>query len=448
MWRHLGLLLLADQSADAYNAAASGEPSPLQRAAAMLDNDDLEQALGWACLARAADPSPGALLMAQVYTRRGELDKAAEALGVAGEHIGPERLSEVLVVYDHLIAAHPDQPWLQAGHAEALRRAGLVEDALAAYDRALSFAPDDPSLHFNRGGFLFSMSRFEEAQDEFSTVMQLRPGDILGPAVLLAAIAWPVESNRARQHLQAALSSTGERLSPFTRAVFRAIALAGLGQVDKAVTELKEAESARTPQETELDDVDRIIIARFSHPPLPGLELIQQLFERRPDGIQASGEPSKPGRVQAAAPISLGGIKPDNGGFAHIVSDESVARAFQAIADCQPVTALCGWTWIPQISELTGDDLSAIPVCPACEQETTRRWFWRGRLLRFKAIGGDLQNCAACLIHHRIADLQPPNRPPGLRFGQARRQHRTDTLQPGKWRWITHLLSKYSALYG
>jgi tetratricopeptide (TPR) repeat protein len=302
MWRHLGLLLLADQSPDAYGAAGTGDPSPLQRTAAMLDNDDLDHALGWACLARAADPGPGALLMGQVYARRGEVGQAAEALNTAVEHLGSEQLSEVIAVYDHLLTAQPGQPLLHTLYALALQCAGQLEAALAAYDRALSLAPKDPSWHFNRGNLLFSMSRFEEAQDEFLTVTQLRPGDILGPAVLLAAIAWPTAPDQARQHLQAALSSPGERLSPFTRAYFRAIALAGLGQASKACTELKEAESVRTPQETKLDDGDRIIFARFSDPPLPGLELIKQLFEPGPDGIQAPDEPSNSDHLKAAAP--------------------------------------------------------------------------------------------------------------------------------------------------
>lgn len=56
---HLGLLFLADESADAYGAAATGDPVPLPRAAAMLDNDDLDHALSRACLARAAGPNPG-----------------------------------------------------------------------------------------------------------------------------------------------------------------------------------------------------------------------------------------------------------------------------------------------------------------------------------------------------------------------------------------------------
>ena len=209
LWRHLGLLLLAGQAADGYVAAETGDLSPAERAGALLDSGDLAQALGWACLARAAGPGPGALLMGQVQTRRGDLGRAREALATATEQIDPARLSEVLTAYDQLLADHPDEAWLHAEHADALHRAGQPREALAAYDQALSLAPEDASLHFNKGYLLFALARMDEAQAEFLTVEQLRPGDILSPAVLLAAITWPADTHQARQHLQAALASPG-----------------------------------------------------------------------------------------------------------------------------------------------------------------------------------------------------------------------------------------------
>lgn len=101
---------------------------------------------------------------------------------------------------------------------------------MTAYETALSLAPDDPLLHFNKANLLFGLARFEESQAELLTVTRLRPGDILGAAVPLAAITWPADTTQARQHLQAALAAPGERLTPFTRAFYRAIALTGLGR--------------------------------------------------------------------------------------------------------------------------------------------------------------------------------------------------------------------------
>jgi len=150
LWRHLGLLLLADQSADGYATARIGDPGPFQRAVDLIDDGDLDRALAWACLARAADLGPGALLMGRIQTRRDDPIRAREALATAAEQIGTGQLVEVLDAYDLLIAAQPEDPWLLNDHANALQRAGRDDGALAAYDRALGLAPDEPSPHFNR----------------------------------------------------------------------------------------------------------------------------------------------------------------------------------------------------------------------------------------------------------------------------------------------------------
>jgi hypothetical protein len=54
--------------------------------------------------------------------------------------------------------------------------------------------------------------------------------------------------------------------------------------------------------------------------------------------------------------------KPENGGFRHHVN---AVAAEQAIAGHNPVTALCGWTWIPQLR--AADDQNCLPICPGCQ---------------------------------------------------------------------------------
>jgi hypothetical protein len=97
-----------------------------------------------------------------------------------------------------------------------------------------------------------------------------------GAAVLLAAIAWPTDTDQARQHLQAALASPGDRLTPFTRAFYRAVALTGLGQAEDAASELQAAVPSRTEHETRLDDI--ALLDRFREPPMSGLELLLRFF--------------------------------------------------------------------------------------------------------------------------------------------------------------------------
>ncbi len=141
---------------------------------------------------------------------------------------------------------------------------------------------------------LFGLSRFEEALAALLTVTRLRPGDILGAAVLLAAIAWPTDASQARQYLQAALTSPGERLRPFTRAFYRAIALTGLDRADDALSELQAAASSRTSEEEALDDTDTALLNRFRDPPLPGLERLLQFFGAPQTASHAQEQADKP----------------------------------------------------------------------------------------------------------------------------------------------------------
>jgi hypothetical protein len=116
--------------------------------------------------------------------------------------------------------------------------------------------------------------RFEEARARLVTVTELRPGDILGATVLLAAIAWPAGAGQARQYLETALASPGERLRPLTRAFYRAIALTGLGRPEDAIGQLE----AVAGQQTKLDEAETMLLNRFRDPPLPGLELVLPFF--------------------------------------------------------------------------------------------------------------------------------------------------------------------------
>ena len=299
LWQHLGLLLLDDEAASGYKATQAGAPSPFQRAANLLDDGDLDRALAWSCLARAAEPGPGALLMGQVHLRRGDPDRAGEALATAANEMSPERVTEVLSAYDALLAVQPLEARRHAEHAEALRRAGRQVEAVAAYDRAISLAPDEPSLHFNKGDLLFGLSQLDDAQAEFLAVTRLWPADVLGAAVLLAAIVWPTDPEQAKQYFQSALSSPGELLTPFTRAYYRAIALAGLGRSDEAAAELMAAAETRTDRELELDDSDDKLFERFRNPPLPSLDTLRHILESIPSQITPGKQKSKPADTSA-----------------------------------------------------------------------------------------------------------------------------------------------------
>jgi tetratricopeptide (TPR) repeat protein len=286
LWLHRGLLLMGDGVAAGYAALDAGGREPARRAEELLAAGALDQALAWAYLARGQDNGQGALLVGRVQLDRGDTDRAAEALSDATMAVTPDQVTDLLAAYERLLHAQPDEPWRYAEYANALERAGRWEDAVAAYDQAIALAPDNASLHFNKGHSLFGLGQFTEAASELAEVTRLRPNDVLGASVLLAAIAWPNDPDAASGHFGAALASPGERLKPFTRAFYRAVALAGLGRTGEALADLEGALPSRTAGETSLDETDRRLLGRFLHPPLPGLDALFQLLDAPPHPTQ------------------------------------------------------------------------------------------------------------------------------------------------------------------
>jgi tetratricopeptide (TPR) repeat protein len=260
----------------------------------MMAAGDLDRALAWSCLARAAEPGMGALLMSQVQIRRGNPDTAGEALATAADEIDPERLGEVLAAYDDLLATQPDEPWRHAEHAEALRHAGKPAEAIAAYNQAISLTPDDPSLHFNKGQILFGLSRLDEAKTESS------PSPSCGPATCSAQRSCSQRSPGPTTLSRHALSSPGEQLTPFGRAYYRAIALSGVGRTDEAVTGLQAAAGTRTAREMRPDDTNRVLVERFRDPPLPGLDQLRPFLECNPTA--AEGQEDEEAGISSSVP--------------------------------------------------------------------------------------------------------------------------------------------------
>jgi hypothetical protein len=64
-------------------------------------------------------------------------------------------------------------------------------------------------------------------------------------------------------------------------------------------------------------------------------------------------------------PVNQPIVHSDNGGFSHRVPSKT--ELVDALSARKPIQALCGWRWIPQVSSVTGDDLSNFPSCPRCE---------------------------------------------------------------------------------
>ena len=137
-------------------------------------------------------------------------------------------------------------------------------------------------MHFNKADLLFGSGRLDEAIPEIGAVIRLRPDDVLGAQVLLGAITWPADQQQARHHFTAALSSPGALLPPFARALYRAIALAGIGRAHDAEHELRVALPTRSADEAGFDDTTTRLLYQLQDPPLPGLDSLRQLLTLPP----------------------------------------------------------------------------------------------------------------------------------------------------------------------
>ena len=61
-------------------------------------------------------------------------------------------------------------------------KAGKAEEALGFYDKAVATLPNDPGVHFDRGTALYTLSRFEEAGQEFLRATEAKDGALKATA--------------------------------------------------------------------------------------------------------------------------------------------------------------------------------------------------------------------------------------------------------------------------
>jgi serine/threonine-protein kinase len=94
------------------------------------------------------------------------------ALGHLLESQRPPRWDEAVGCYETARALRPE---LGEALANALRRSGRVDDGLALYDQLVAATPDNPWLHFQRGYALNDQGRHKEAEAAFREAIRLNP---------------------------------------------------------------------------------------------------------------------------------------------------------------------------------------------------------------------------------------------------------------------------------
>lgn len=98
---------------------------------------------------------------------------ALHLLGVATEAMGePVRGIELM---EQALSLNPTVPAIHLNHANALKRLGQLEAALAGYDTALRLKADYPMALTNRGTVLEALGFFDEALHAYNQALEIDP---------------------------------------------------------------------------------------------------------------------------------------------------------------------------------------------------------------------------------------------------------------------------------
>ena len=169
----------------------------------------------------------------------------------AGYHCGVVlvrlgRYLEALVMFEKVLQFAPDdQTWHAI--ADALIRLGRNEEALLAFHDALRLDPANAALYCGQGLTMLVLGRFDAAVTSFRKAIRL--ADTLEPWILLAALLWRTEPEKAQGMCRHALQADDQDLSGFRRGELRALGFLMLGEPDEAEATLRSVAGIRSPMD-------------------------------------------------------------------------------------------------------------------------------------------------------------------------------------------------------
>lgn len=154
----------------------------IQKGLEVEDNPDLRQDLGNYAFAAAAKAKPAALpdtaelppevaglyrtaidAYLAVFDAKGAEMPVSSLRNVVNAHLQLNEVDRAIEVAERFLEVHPDAATLWSGYADALRRDGQLDEALAALDEVQQIDPDYQNLYARQGQWLLNADRAEEA---------------------------------------------------------------------------------------------------------------------------------------------------------------------------------------------------------------------------------------------------------------------------------------------
>jgi tetratricopeptide (TPR) repeat protein len=106
----------------------------------------------------------------KVYAIKGEATPVAHLRNIIAAYVQLDELNQAITMAQTALKTHPKEDGLWSMYADALQRAGKVDDAIAALDSVKAINPEFPNVDLRQGKWLMDAGRVDDAVKVLSTV--------------------------------------------------------------------------------------------------------------------------------------------------------------------------------------------------------------------------------------------------------------------------------------
>jgi len=134
----------------------------------------------------------------RVFEAKGTETPAAHLRNIIAARISLNEIDEAVAMGERATASHPGEASLWSSYADALQRAGRIDDALAALDRVAAIDPRAVSVGLRRGKWLLEGGQVQEGATVFKNLVasDATMADAVGQIVVAHAYANGIQPQR------------------------------------------------------------------------------------------------------------------------------------------------------------------------------------------------------------------------------------------------------------
>jgi len=134
----------------------------------------------------------------RVFEAKGAETPAAHLRNIIAAHVSLDEIDEAVAMGERATATHPNEASLWSAYADALQRAGRMDDALAALDRVAAIDPTAVTVGLRRGKWLMETGQVQEGATAFKNLVATDAtlADAVGQIVVAHAYANGIQPQR------------------------------------------------------------------------------------------------------------------------------------------------------------------------------------------------------------------------------------------------------------